>query len=196
MRVLQCSMAIGMLSFLSVQASEHVNNTGSITIQNQFQEKVEINVAKIAEIQNGSYILKTEYSDIGIDLNEIHEEQDLVNVAIRIEKMQPCDKIAVTNYNGELIASDLTPGVYIVYSLENKAEGKTIPSIVSIPTWNGKKERMDYHVELFMKHIPITEDSPEIPETGDHSQVGKYVALSMISLLVVLNFLLYKKNKI
>lgn len=152
---------------------EESERLGSITIRledvkkNLSKENVHMTIVKVADVVNGQFVLLEEYEDLGIDLNSIHNANDLGKTAKILEKNITKGETIVTNRNGVAGISNLTVGVYLVYASDTAEYEDILPALVSIPSWNEIDSSMMYDVVMVPKHMPV----PEIPKTGvqDHA---------------------------
>lgn len=159
---------------------------GSIEIVVPVEEDISFTYSKVADIENGNYILEMAYEESGIDLNQIGTAKEMEEA---IGKLEACsaDKIPIAvGEDGSLKAMKLEAGVYLV---EGISEGNyKIPGVlVTVPTWSEELEETSYEITV----IPKLETTPKTVETGDKSNVGVFVALFGISLLFFLGRLCY-----
>lgn len=163
---------------------EESERLGSITIQledttkNLSRENVHMTIAKIADVVNGQFILHTEYANIDIDLNNIQNANELENAATKLREQVSDGEMIVTNHDGIATISNLSVGGYLVYVSDIAGYEEITPVLVSIPVWDDLEKKMKYDIEIIPKHVPISEEKPDIPQTGDSGYAWKYLAIA------------------
>jgi len=164
----------------SLLVPEGAERTGSIMIrledtkENLSKENVHITIAKIADVVDGQFVLHEKYEETGIDLNSIHNANDLEKAAKILEKNVTEGETIVTNRNGVAGISDLAAGVYLVYASDTAGYEDIMPTVVSIPVWNEAEGIMEYDIEILPKHAPAL----EIPKTGVQDYTGMYLMIA------------------
>lgn len=131
---------------------------GSITIKltdtksGHSKEDVEFGLAKVADIEKGSYVTCNGYD---VDFNEIETANELELASRKLQILAHPDKTVITNEEGIAEAKNLSVGVYLVYVLEvNKYENIT-PFLIAIPTFDKIDKEMIYDVSVLPKHSPL-----------------------------------------
>lgn len=196
----------------NVLVAEESKTLGSITINledsehKRPKENVVFNVTKVADVIDGEFVLEEKYADLGLDLNDIQNANELEMVCEALEPVAGNGIQAVTDKEGIAIADELPVGVYFIHAVDI-AEYEYITSfLVSIPTWNEVEKKMDYDITAIPKHTEIigtiTTDTPgdfsEGVKTGDLSNYVSWIYVAVISAIIALSILLhylYKKNK-
>ncbi len=148
--------------------------------ENVKERKTKFLCDKIADWENGSYAIKSEYINPKIDLNQIRTAEELKQFTESIDLREKNSTIiAYSNGKGEAQFQDLEEGVYFIRS----EDSTMMPSLVSIPMWDEKKQCMQYEVTIIPKYIK--EQSKEIKrtvKTGDYqSGVEQVFVLLIIS---------------
>lgn len=161
---------------LSERVNEiNVREKGSIEIEltdggeNISKEGVVFRYAKVADIKDGQYVLKEQYKNCGVDLNQISYAKELDEAAEKLSYYGESDGDCITNEEGIAKIEDLDVGVYLLYVSEQKNYEKVMPVLIAVPTWEEEEGMMLYNVKVFPKHTPITEE--RIQETKKQSSV-------------------------
>lgn len=161
---------------LSERVNEiNVREKGSIEIEltdggeNISKEDVVFRYAKVADIKDGQYVLKEQYKNCGVDLNQISYAKELDEAAEKLSYYGESDGDCITNEEGIAKIEDLDVGVYLLYVSEQKNYEKVMPVLIAVPTWEEEEGMMLYNVKVFPKHTPITEEC--IQETKKQSSV-------------------------
>lgn len=150
---------------LSERVNEiNVREKGSIEIEltdggeNISKEGVVFRYAKVADIKDGQYVLKEQYKNCGVDLNQISYAKELDEAAEKLSYYGESDGDCITNEEGIAKIEDLDVGVYLLYVSEQKNYEKVMPVLIAVPTWEEEEGMMLYNVKVFPKHTPITEE--------------------------------------
>ena len=168
----------------SIFVPEESERLGSITIQledttkNLSRENVHMTIAKIADVVNGQFILHTEYANIDIDLNNIQNANELENAATKLREQVSDGETIVTDHDGTATLSNLSVGGYLVYASDIAGYEEITPVLVSIPVWDDLEKKTKDDIEIIPKHMPISEEKPDVPQTGDSGYVWKYLAIA------------------
>ncbi len=168
----------------------------SDTSSNSSKAGVKFSISKIADIQNGEYKVKNEYSNVDIDLNNLKTANDLEIAAELFKEVVSTDNVIETNSNGECNIDNLDIGVYLVYASDIADYDTITPFIISIPCWN-EDEGMMYDLEVIPKHTEIPEEEKnKVPATGYADKSIIYLAIGGICLIgSVLLFVGSKKTE-
>lgn len=134
-----------------------------------YQVGVVFRYAKVADIKDGQYVLKEQYKNCGVDLNQISYAKELDEAAEKLSYYGESDGDCITNEEGIAKIEDLDVGVYLLYVSEQKNYEKVMPVLIAVPTWEEEEGMMLYNVKVFPKHTPITEE--RIQETKKQSSV-------------------------
>ncbi len=118
---------------LSERVNEiNVREKGSIEIEltdggeNISKEDVVFRYAKVADIKDGQYVLKEQYKNCGVDLNQISYAKELDEAAEKLSYYGESDGDCITNEEGIAKIEDLDVGVYLLYVSEQKNYEKRI----------------------------------------------------------------------
>ena len=206
-----------------IDISRKCNININYKYENKLIEKVDINLYKIADInQNGEYTY----------LNTFQEKEQTLNNKVISEQVEyakeldeyikknniESDNTATTNQEGLAAFSDLSVGLYLLtYEeiIDNNYEYKSSPILISIPTL--ENESLIYDIDINPK-LEITTLKPSNndnkvedninnndnkkniiekllnPKTGDNIMI--YIILLLLSLLGISIVVLYiKRNK-
>lgn len=174
---------------LMVPANE-TKQQGSIAIQLEdteehlSKENVAFSIVKVADVENGEFILNMDFASCNIDFEKIENANEIEEAAKKIvNKVTKADQIIYTDEKGFACINLLSVGVYLVY-VQNSAGYETIlPTLVSIPSWDEGEEKMNYDIEMIPKHVSTKETA--IPETGDQSQMEVYLTILAATILVI-----------
>ena len=186
----------------TLDESEISQATGSLKIKlldtskNSSKAGVKFSISKIADIEKGEYQVKSQYSDVEVDLNNIKTAGDLEIAAELFKEVVSTDNVMETNTNGECSIDNLDVGVYLAYASEIADYDNITPFIISIPCWN-ETEGMMYDLEVIPKHTEIPEkEKSKVPATGYNDKVIVNVAVGSFCLVgSVLLFLGSKKKE-
>ena len=159
-----CSLTA--FAYQNITLSERVNEInvrekGSIEIEltdggeNISKEDVVFRYAKVADIKDGQYVLKEQYKNCGVDLNQISYAKELDEAAEKLSYYGESDGDCITNEEGIAKIEDLDVGVYLLYVSEQKNYEKVMPVLIAVPTWEEEEGMMLYNVKVFPKHTPI-----------------------------------------
>ena len=167
-----CIMTLSLLSLCCIkpiQAQEielkpdsSVQEKGSIHVELEetkdrlSREGVELSLVRVADIQDGSYVLDEPYRSADVDMNDIKTAQGLQEAA---DTLRPLVKSPLqakrTDAQGIVDFTDLKVGVYLLY-VSDQAGYETIqPTLISVPMWDETAKQMNYHIEVFPKHAPL-----------------------------------------
>lgn len=185
-----------------------VETTGSITIKLEDTNKkfpkngVSLAIVQVADVINGQFVLTDEYKNAKVDLNNIQTVKELEEAAKKLQSVQTKQKqVVTTDEAGIASLPELPVGVYLIYAADIAKYDTITSALVSIPTFDEEAGMMDYDIEIYPKHIPISENTTVKPvKTGDDSPFALYTVISVTALLViagagVLYLKKYKNNK-
>lgn len=169
--------------------NDSISSSGSLKIKlsdtkkNNSKEGVIFSLSKIADIEDGTYKVKDNYSNVEIDLNNIKTANDLELAAELFKSVAITDNTMETNASGECSIEDLEVGVYLVYA-KNIAEYDDItPFIVSIPHWS-ENDGMVFDLEVIPKHTEIIKkEKNKVPPTAYNDKAIFNLAIGSILLL-------------
>lgn len=188
--------------------AEESEKLGSVTIMledtkyERPKENVVFNVTKIADVENGEFVLDEAYEELNINLNTIKTASEMEEVCEILKPIASEGLKTVTDKNGIAIVKNLPVGVYFIHATDI-ADYEYISSfLVSVPTWNEVEKRMEYDVDTIPKHAEIigtikTEiprDFAEGVHTGDATDVLIWMILFVIALFVIFAMGRRKKN--
>ena len=191
------SVWLAFLVIAPVVASDSERNTGSITIRledtkdHHSKENVHIMVVKIADMEDGAYVLYDQYEKTGIDLNMLPYADELSSVAKKLERLKPKGKEVITDESGVAFITNLSPGVYLLYACDTAEYENVMPMLAANPMWSETEKKMVYDIEVFPKHAPET---PNIPQTGDENRVWYYVMI-LTGAAMIGGLVAWKKRK-
>ena len=174
---------------------------GSITVQLEETEKklprkdVSFVCTKVADVENGSFVLTEDFQDTEVDLNQIENANQLELAAETLEKKTAgkADTIRYTDENGTVKIDGLENGVYLVYAADIAGYENISPFLVSLPTFDETKGEMMMDVEILPKHTPLPEpEKKTVPKTGVEDKTTNYtvMALAFLTGAVILSAIL------
>lgn len=142
-------------------------------------EEFDFVYTKVADYENGKFVLKEPYCESGVNLNDISEGINL-RKATEILTAYEADGVSVRTKNQVAQIGVLSEGVYLIEGVSN-ADYKISPTLVSIPRWD-EGEELSYQVTV----IPKIERRAAIVETGDSVKVTPLIGLCCFSLVIVI----------
>lgn len=167
-----------MLCFWSTEASAAEN-----AIEIQFPEDYRESVlcTRIGDKVGEAYVLRSEYQEIGIDLNRMKTAKQLRDAAIQISGSIETSILMPISKNGYGKLTDLEDGVYLIHS-ESAEESKFQPVLVYLPaeTKDGTEPISTISI------IPKVVRDENIPDTGQTFFEGPYVILALVSMATIL----------
>ena len=193
-----CIMTLSLLSLCCIkpiQAQEielkpdsSVQEKGSIHVELEetkdrlSREGVELSLVRVADIQDGSYVLDEPYRSADVDMNDIKTAQGLQEAA---DTLRPLVKSPLqakrTDAQGIVDFTDLKVGVYLLY-VSDQAGYETIqPTLISVPMWDETAKQMNYHIEVFPKHAPLPALHVRKVDYYDHKSILKEAAFTLYS---------------
>lgn len=197
MRLMKKSFLLGVLfsAFLFVTpvfASADENRIGSITIKLQdtaehlSRKDVSLALVQVADVEDGRFRLKEEYTLSGVDLNEVRSANELEIAAEKLVRITDNeDQILTTDEYGVANAEQLPVGVYLIYATDIKNYENITPFLVSIPSFDDEKGVMQYDVEVMPKHASLPhQELQSLPQTGFENKALEYGVLSVIFLVI------------
>ncbi len=168
----------------TVCASEgEKNQKGIIVIQNDDMQETTSKFLcdKIADLENGSYLMRPGYTDREINLNCDYTAEELKEIS---ESIDPREKsttiIKYPNSKGEVRFEHLDEGIYFVRKEEKN--GKTmIPVLVSLPMWDENKQDMRYEATIVPKYAEknFLEQKQSV-KTGDAKEEFEHAMILLI----------------
>ena len=146
------------------------------------REGVELSLVRVADIQNGSYVLDEPYRSADVDMNDIKTAQGLQAAA---DTLRPLVKNPLqakrTDAQGIVDFTDLKVGVYLLY-VSDQAGYETIqPTLISVPMWDETAKQMNYHIEVFPKHAPLPALHVRKVDYYDHKSILKEAEFTLYS---------------
>lgn len=162
--------------------------TGSICVQltegkdGVLPEGLRVDCIRIADIEQGEYILEEAYGQSGIDLNQIENSEQLDTVAESLAELASGGTSVATDGQGYAVFRDLEVGVYLIRAEKNVGYDIVTPTLVAVPTWNEEAGEMSYDIEIIPKHTPrpdTVETANEAPQTNLNDNTGKYLACAV-----------------
>ena len=193
-----CIMTLSLLSLCyikPIQAQEielkpdpSVQEKGSIHVELEetkdrlSREGVELSLVRVADIQDGSYVLDEPYRSADVDMNDIKTAQGLQEAA---DTLRPLVKSPLqakrTDAQGIVDFTDLKVGVYLLY-VSDQAGYETIqPTLISVPMWDETAKQMNYHIEVFPKHAPLPALHVRKVDYYDHKSILKEAEFTLYS---------------
>ena len=193
-----CIMTLSLLSLCCIkpiQAQEielkpdsSVQEKGSIHVELEetkdrlSREGVELSLVRVADIQDGSYVLDEPYRSADVDMNDIKTAQGLQEAA---DTLRPLVKsplqVKRTDAQGIVDFTDLKVGVYLLY-VSDQAGYETIqPTLISVPMWDETAKQMNYHIEVFPKHAPLPALHVRKVDHYDHKSILKEAEFTLYS---------------
>lgn len=146
------------------------------------REGVELSLVRVADIQDGSYVLDEPYRSADVDMNDIKTAQGLQGAA---DTLRPLVKSPLqakrTDAQGIVDFTDLKVGVYLLY-VSDQAGYETIqPTLISVPMWDETAKQMNYHIEVFPKHAPLPALHVRKVDYYDHKSILKEAEFTLYS---------------
>lgn len=146
------------------------------------REGVELSLVRVADIQDGSYVLDEPYRSADVDMNDIKTAQGLQEAA---DTLRPLVKsplqVKRTDAQGIVDFTDLKVGVYLLY-VSDQAGYETIqPTLISVPMWDETAKQMNYHIEVFPKHAPLPALHVRKVDYYDHKSILKEAEFTLYS---------------
>ena len=139
-------------------------------------------MVRVADIQDGSYVLDEPYRSADVDMNDIKTAQGLQEAA---DTLRPLVKsplqVKRTDAQGIVDFTDLKVGVYLLY-VSDQAGYETIqPTLISVPMWDETAKQMNYHIEVFPKHAPLPALHVRKVDYYDHKSILKEAEFTLYS---------------
>ena len=146
------------------------------------REGVELSLVRVADIQDGSYVLDEPYRSADVDMNDIKTAEGLQEAA---DTLRPLVKSPLqakrTDAQGIVDFTDLKVGVYLLY-VSDQAGYETIqPTLISVPMWDETAKQMNYHIEVFPKHAPLPALHVRKVDYYDHKSILKEAEFTLYS---------------
>lgn len=173
---------------IELKPDSSVQEKGSIHVELEetkdrlSREGVELSLVRVADIQDGSYVLDEPYRSADVDMNDIKTAQGLQEAA---DTLRPLVKSPLqakrTDAQGIVDFTDLKVGVYLLY-VSDQAGYETIqPTLISVPMWDETVKQMNYHIEVFPKHAPLPALHVRKVDHYDHKSILKEAAFTLYS---------------
>lgn len=164
------------------------------------KENIWFYCVKVADIQNGKYVLTEMFRDSGVKFEEIHNSNSLAYAAERLSEYEieenDIKKEAVTDLDGNAVFQELEAGVYLICAEDNESFETIVPTLVAIPTWEKETGEMLYEIELLPKHTEKPEkELKTVPQTGDRDYMVVYLSEAAACFAGALIVILLAKNK-
>lgn len=156
----------------------NVQERGSIEIEltaggkNTSREGVTFQYTKVAEIQEGQYVLEDTYKNSGVDLNQIEYAEELDEAAEKLSFYEKTDGSCTTNEKGIAQIQDLDVGVYLLYVSDQGNYDKVMPALIAVPTWDEEEGAMLYNVKVLPKHTAPAEKKETVTESKKPIKTG------------------------
>ena len=204
------SVVMCLLFQISANAMASAGNTGTITVRipsdnGENIENIKVTINKVADIVEGQYVLRSDYENTGVDINEIDGGESYKNAAdifLKAAKNKDGKIEKYTDKNGEATIKDLEEGVYIISVKESKEIGEFSTAIISIPQFDEITGSMEYNIICEPKRsvdTPKIETPPKTkapPKTGDNSSIYVVGTLLLCSAsTIILYTVLGKRHK-
>lgn len=192
----------------TIQVDE--SETGSIEIEltdggiGTSKKGVVFEYVKVAEINDGSYHLLSQYSDSKIDLNKIEYAEEMDQAAKKLSYYKTSDGSITTNSSGRAKVSNLGVGVYLLYVSDQSSYDDITPILIAIPTWDEEVGDMIYDVSVYPKHTPVSpgkvttstpHTSTNAAKTGDIQNFGIWIAAAGCSIVIGITIYCIKRKK-
>lgn len=173
---------------IELKPDSSVQEKGSIHVELEetkdrlSREGVELSLVRVADIQDGSYVLDEPYRSADVDMNDIKTAQGLQEAA---DTLRPLVKSPLqakrTDAQGIVDFTDLKVGVYLLY-VSDQAGYETIqPTLISVPMWDETAKQMNYHIEVFPKHAPLPALHVRKVDHYDHKSILKEAEFTLYS---------------
>ena len=172
--------------------------SGSIKVilecENKRIEDVEMHLSKVADIVEGEYVLRPNYKDLNIDINNIESAESLKNVSDMLAKCNNIDAYTiVTDKHGEGKFENLEEGIYILTAEAKDGFKEISATMVKLPFYDESTNNFEYNIICEPK---IVLDKPDSPKTGDNMDVTVYVISVLASIALIASISIQrKKNK-
>ena len=146
------------------------------------REGVELSLVRVADIQDGSYVLDEPYRSADVDMNDIKTAQGLQEAA---DTLRPLVKSPLqakrTDAQGIVDFTDLKVGVYLLYVSDQVGYETIQPTLISVPMWDETAKQMNYHIEVFPKHAPLPALHVRKVDHYDHKSILKEAEFTLYS---------------
>ena len=146
------------------------------------REGVELSLVRVADIQDGSYVLDEPYRSADVDMNDIKTAQGLQEAA---DTLRPLVKSPLqakrTDAQGIVDFTDLKVGVYLLYVSDQVGYETIQPTLISVPMWDETAKQMNYHIEVFPKHAPLPALHVRKVDYYDHKSILKEAEFTLYS---------------
>lgn len=144
-------------------------------------EGVTFSLIKVAELEDGEYILREDFENINVNLNNLNTAEEanevLARIMDKVEEENIQGREGTTNKYGALTFDGLDMGVYYIYATDTNEYDYVMPSIVAIPTHDEAGDSVNgmmFEIEIVPKHSPKEEElmaSIESVKTGDEANI-------------------------
>ncbi|MBQ8802057.1 MAG: hypothetical protein IJZ53_00275 [Tyzzerella sp.] len=153
---------------------------GSVEITMPEEAVISFAYAKVADVENGSYVLKEEYKESGVDLNQLGSAKEMEEAIQRLQQFHTKENFVQTGESGNVKIPDLEEGVYLIESLSSD-EYQISPMLVAVPAWDVEAGEMSYDISV----TPKMEKIPKSVQTGDGSNTNIFSVFFVVSLIIV-----------
>ena len=144
-------------------------------------EGVIFSLIKVAELEDGEYILREDFENTNVNLNNLNTAEEanevLAKIMNKVEEENIQGREGTTNKYGTLTFDSLDMGVYYIYATDTNEYDYVMPSIVAIPTHDESSDSVNgmmFEIEIVPKHSPKEEElmaSIESVKTGDEANI-------------------------
>lgn len=144
-------------------------------------EGVIFSLIKVAELEDGEYILREDFENTNVNLNNLNTAEEanevLARIMNKVEEENIQGREGITNKYGALTFDSLDMGVYYIYAKDTNEYDYVMPSIVAIPTHDESSDSVNgmmFEIEIVPKHSPKEEElmaSIESVKTGDEANI-------------------------
>ncbi len=157
------------------QGSVHIVLTDGKT--GSGKEGIRFFCAKVADVEDGGYVLLDAYRDSGVDLDAIENSDDLDAAAKTLAEYGDSGRSVQTGQDGEATIEDLEVGVYLLTAEDTESYDTVSPVLIAVPTWDGQEGEMRYDVSVEPKHTPKPDEGRNTaPQTSLADHTREYTA--------------------
>ncbi len=165
-------------------SDDEKNETGVIIIQNDDvqESKAKFLCDKIADLEDGAYIMRPGYTDQKININHAYTAEELKKISESIDpRERSTTMIEYPNSTGEVRFEHLGEGIYFIRK-EQQKEKTMIPVLVSLPVWDENKQNMQYETTIVPKYIEkqVHEEKQDV-KTGDPQEGFEHAMILLIT---------------
>lgn len=153
---------------------------GNVEIVLPKEAEISFACSKVADIENGNFVLEEAYMKSEVDLSQLNSAKDMKEAIQKLQQFSTKENIIQTSESGNVIISDLEEGVYLIESVSS--DSYQIPAmLVTVPAWNEEAETISYDISV----TPKMEKISESVQTGDDSYIDIFSVFFIISLIIV-----------